>query len=140
MFSRKVERVPFASISEITLACCSVSRRAPSGAAMGPSVPRSPWVTTRTLVPAATTPGMLGATVSVGLNVSAPWPKLKVHRSINDVAKSAVRDRMALLEVNRACPSERTHDTRSPSARSNPGASNVGGFVFLRSENLKSDV
>ncbi len=45
VFSRKEVRFPCASTLVMTLAVCSVNRRLPSGAAIGPSVPRSPWAT-----------------------------------------------------------------------------------------------
>jgi hypothetical protein len=66
VLSRKTEVCPSLSILVIWFACVSVKIKLPSGKPIGPSVPRKPDLMTWIFVPPAMTPGISGATVSVG--------------------------------------------------------------------------
>ena len=76
VFSRNTDIAPLLSILWTRLAPGSVKSVVPSGIRMGPSLLRNPSFTIATFVPAATTPGMAGATVSVagGGGGAAPRP------------------------------------------------------------------
>src|SRR6185369_17656977 len=74
VFSRKTDTAPLGSILMVRFAVVSEKITLPSGSAIGPSLPLKPSLITCTGAPAATTPGIAGATVSVGGGGGAPRP------------------------------------------------------------------
>src|SRR5262245_57084193 len=74
VFSRRTDTAPLGSILMVRFAFGSEKITLPSGSAIGPSVPLKPSFMTCTAVPAATTPGIAEATVSMGGACAAPRP------------------------------------------------------------------
>src|SRR5688572_9204564 len=142
VFSRNTDSVPFLSILWTLLAPGSVKSVVPSGIRMGPSLLRSPSFTIATFVPAATTPGMAGATVSVAGGGGgaaprppwAPWAYIDAELSAHNMTTKVL---MTVLHST----SERVSYGRDPTAASCRRATwivevlSIGPGRRLRSQN-----
>src|SRR5262245_64945554 len=88
---------PLLSILCTLLAPGSVKSVVPSGIRMGPSLLRRPSLTIATFVPAATTPGMAGATVSVAGAGGGALPRPAGAWAYSDAEQTADNMMTAIL-------------------------------------------
>ena len=83
----KVDTVSSLSILIVRFAVVSEKMTLPSGSAMVPSLPLKPSLMTWTFAPAATTPGMAVATVSVAGGWAPPALPIRDQRRTTDTRR-----------------------------------------------------